>query len=69
MIPEGNPVMEIDLNLPETSLKVQPDENGLIISFPEFIKFKNVDPAYGFDANTNSVNLKGDLPEKILPER
>lgn len=66
VIPEGNPVMEIDLNLPETSLQVQAAEGGLNISFPEFIKFKNVDPAYGFDANTNSVNLKGNLPEKIL---
>ena len=66
VIPEGNPVMEIDLNLPQTSVKVQAAEGGLNISFPEFIKFKNVDPSYGFDAKTNSVTLKGNLPEKIL---
>ena len=65
VIPEGNPVMEIDLNLPETSLKVQAAEGGLNISFPEFIRFRNVDPSYGFDAKTNSVTLKGELPEKI----
>ena len=66
VIPEGNPVMEIDLNLPETSLHIQAAEGGLNISFPEFIKFKDVDPSYGFDAKTNSVTLKGNLPEKIL---
>ena len=65
VIPEGNPVMEIDLDLPETSLKIQAAEGGLNISFPEFIRFKNVDSSYGFDAKTNSVTLKGDLPEKI----
>lgn len=65
VIPEGSPVMEIDLNLPETSLKVQAAESGLNISFPEFIRFKDVDQSYGFDAATNSVNLKGVLPEKI----
>lgn len=62
---QGTPVLAIDLNIPETSLKIQAAEAGLCISFPEFIRFKDVDQSYGFDENTNSVTLKGELPDRI----
>ena len=65
VIPEGSPVLSIDLNLPETALQIRAAEAGLCISFPEFLRFKDVDQSYGFDAATNSVTLKGALPEKI----
>lgn len=62
---QGAPVLAIDLNIPETSLKIQAAEAGLCISFPEFLRFKDVDQSYGFDEKTNSVTLKGELPDKI----
>ena len=65
VVPEGNPVLAIALNLPETSLQIKPAENGLCISFPEVLKFKDVDQSYNFDAEANSITLKGTLPEKI----
>ena len=65
VVPEGNPVLAIALNLPETSLQIKPAESGLCISFPEVLKFKDVDQSYNFDAEANSITLKGTLPEKI----
>ena len=65
VIPEGSPVLLVNLDLPETSLALQVAEEGLNISFPEFLRFKNINGAYEFDEKTNSITLKGTLPEKI----
>ena len=65
VIPEGSPVLLVNLALPKTSLALQAAEEGLNISFPEFLRFRNVSSAYGFDDKTNSITLKGALPEKI----
>ena len=65
IVPEGSPVLVVELELPQTSLAVEAAETGLCISFPEFLRFKDVDSSYGFDAKTNSIVLKGQLPEKI----
>ncbi|MBE6239671.1 MAG: hypothetical protein E7113_06460 [Bacteroidales bacterium] len=62
---KGSPVMTIDLKLPQANLDLKPAEEGVSISFPEFIRFKDVDPEYGFDRQTNSITLKGEIPEKI----
>ena len=66
VIPEGSPVLVVELGLPETSLSVQAGKDGLVLSFPEFLRFKNVDEGYGFDPQTNAITLEGNLPEQIL---
>ena len=63
--PEGNPVLLVDFDLPETSLAIQAAEEGVVISFPDFLRFKNVDSSYGYDENANSISLKGKLPDKV----
>lgn len=66
VIPEGTPVLAVELGLPETALAVQTGKDGLKLSFPGFLKFKDVDEGYAFDPQTNTIVLKGDLPEQIL---
>lgn len=65
VIPQGAPVLVIDLNMPETALDVRAAEAGLCISFPEFLRFKDVEQSYGFDEDANSVTLRGELPDRI----
>ena len=66
VIPEGSPALVVELDLPKTALEVEAAEEGLSISFPEFLRFKNVDSSYGFDSQTNTILLEGKLPEQIV---
>lgn len=63
IIPEGNPVLKVNINIPETSLALQAGADGLKISFPQFLKFDTA--GYDFDDQTNTLTLKGALPEVI----
>lgn len=65
VIPEGEPVMNVTLALPQTDLPVSAGKDGIVMTFPEFLKFKDVDPAFGFDPVANSITLSGELPENI----
>lgn len=66
VIPEGSPVLNVTLALPQTDLPVSAGKDGIVMSFPEFLKFKDVDPAFGFDPAANSITLSGELPENIV---
>lgn len=63
IIPEGNPVLEVNINIPKTKLALQAGAEGLKISFPEFLKFDTA--GYDFDDQTNTLTLKGLLPDVI----
>jgi len=64
IIPEGNPVIKVNLDLPEIGLPVKAADEGLVLSFPEFLRFKDV--AGDFDEQTNTLVLTGEIPEQIL---
>lgn len=65
VIPEGQPVMEVDLVLPETDMPVTAGKDGIKMHFPEFFRFKDVAAEYNFDPSTNTIHLSGELPDKI----
>ena len=64
--PKGENSITIDLNIPETSLKTMAAEEGVVISFPEYLIFKNIPSEYNFNPVQNSITLRGELPEQIL---
>lgn len=66
IIPKGENSISIDLNIPESSLKTMAAEDGIVLSFPEYIIFKNIPSEYNFNGADNSITLKGELPEQIL---
>lgn len=61
--PEGNPALMVNINMPKTKLDLQAGGDGLKISFPEFLKFDTA--GYDFDEQTNTLVLKGVLPDEI----
>lgn len=61
--PEGNPALMVNINMPKTKLDLQAGGDGLKISFPEFLKFDTA--GYDFDEQTNTLVLKGVLPDAI----
>ena len=63
IIPEGNPVLLVNINIPKTKLDLQAGADGLKISFPEFLKFDST--GYNFDDQTNTLTLTGVLPDVI----
>ena len=63
IIPEGNPVLLVNINIPKTRLALQAGADGLKISFPEFLKFDTT--GYDFDDQTNTLTLTDVLPEVI----
>lgn len=63
--PEGNPVIAVKIALPQTALGLKTGSDGIIISFPEFIHFKNVPSNIIFDEKANTVTIKGAIPESI----
>lgn len=65
VIPEGSPVLKVNMNLPQTEVAVNAGKNGLKLSFPEFLRFKDVEDEYSFDKESNSITLKGEIPEVI----
>lgn len=63
IIPEGNPALKVNIDIPRTKLPLQAGAEGLKISFPEFLKFDTT--GYNFDDQTNTLTLDGVLPEVI----
>ena len=63
IIPEGNPVLQVNIDMPKTELALQAGAEGIKMSFPEFLKFDTT--GYDFDYQTNTLTLNGVLPETI----
>ena len=63
--PEGTPVVNISFDIPELALDVTPSVEGLNISFPEIMKFKELPSSYNYDLATNSITLKGSFPAEV----
>ena len=63
--PKGTPAINIAFALPETALNFTPAAGGITMTFPEFIKFKNVNSAYNYDKSKNSITIKNSIPQNI----
>ena len=63
IFPEGEPALVVDFEFPKTDPKIQAGKDGLVIKLPEFLKFKQT--GYEFDHETNTLYIKGDVPEQI----
>lgn len=63
--PEGTPVVKISFDIPELALDVTPSAEGLNISFPEIMKFKELPSSYNYDLASNSITLKGSFPAEV----
>lgn len=64
--PEGDPVMEIDVTIPEAAIPIGPVGKGVVISFPEMLKLKDIPSEYGYDIATNTITFKDVLPSRIV---
>lgn len=64
----GEPVITIDIELPETELHIGPSEQGLVIDFPDMIVFKeladDLKPYYSKE-NGNTLTFTDYLPRHI----
>lgn len=63
--PEGDPVIVLDIELPEVDMNVVPSDEGVVISFPEMLRFKELPSSYNYNAAENSIALRGSIPEEI----
>lgn len=63
--PEGSPVVTIEMNMPELALDIVPSAEGLVISFPQMLKFKALPASYNYDAVANSITFRGSIPSEI----
>ena len=63
--PKGNPEVKIAFDIPELALDVAPSAEGLNISFPQILRFKELPSSYNYDLATNSITLKGSFPEEV----
>ena len=65
---EGNPVIAIDMDLPETSLPITAAADGIKVSFPKMLVFGD-DLPKGFDKSTNVLRIEGAIPTEpiVLP--
>lgn len=67
IVPEGAPIVVIDLYMPETGVEIIPSSGkGLKISFPEMIRFKQLPSEYNYSLADNSITLRNELPSSIL---
>lgn len=63
---DGDPSITIGFDIPELPLDVAPSAEGINISFPEIIRFKQLDPSYNYDLATNSITLRGAFPDEVV---
>ena len=63
--PQGEPKVEIMVNIPETSLEIEIAQEGIEIVLPQMLVLKDVDPSLNYDQQKHSLTLKGELPPKI----
>ena len=60
----SEPVITIDVELPETNLTFGPSEEGLIIDFPDMLSFKELAPGLTLTAG-NVLKFTGAIPSHI----
>ena len=63
--PAGNPMITIDVTMPETALPLGPVKDGITITLPELLKLKNVPSGYNYDVASNTVTFVNDIPSHI----
>ncbi len=63
--PKGNPVITIDMAFPVVDFDIVPSAQGLTISFPEMLKFKNLPDEYNYSSVSNTITFKNALPTDI----
>lgn len=66
--PQGTPKFRMVIGMPETGLDIVPGNEGVKISFPDFIRFKNVPSIYNYDTESNSIKFTSSVPENISLE-
>ena len=64
IVPEGDPVITIDVELPQTGLKFGPSQEGLTIDFPDMIAFKPLSDGLSFAAG-NVLKFTDEIPSHI----
>ncbi len=66
--PKNDPVISLDISLPEMALDFNPSEAGVRISLPDFLGFGDLPADYNYDLVTNSINFTSDqvIPETII---
>lgn len=66
IIPEGNPVIRIDFEMPELDIELAPSSTkGVNIKFPEMIRFKTLPSEYNYNLANNSITFRNQLPSSI----
>ena len=63
--PAGNPVVAIDVTMPETVLPLGPVKDGITIYIPELLRLKDVPSEYGYDASSNTLTFVDNIPSHI----
>ena len=63
--PAGNPVVTIDVTVPETVLPLGPVKDGITIYIPELLRLKDVPSEYGYDASSNTLTFVDNIPSHI----
>ena len=66
VMPKGEPVISIDVIMPETDLQIVADrEENVVISFPEMLKFKDLPSEYNYDKAAGTITFAGQIPSRI----
>ena len=66
VMPKGEPVISIDVIMPETDLQIVADrEENVVISFPEMLKFKDLPSEYNYDKAAGTITFAGQIPSTI----
>ena len=63
--PQGNPKVNISIDIPSESVNPVPGNQGMLFRFPKFMKFKNVDSMYDYDVKENTICFTHNIPRKI----
>ena len=64
--PKGNPQVEINIDIPETSLDINMADDGLVIEIPKMLVLGDVDPSIKYDEDAHTITLEGALPPQIV---
>ena len=64
--PEGDPKVEINIDIPSTSLDLNLADEGLVIELPQMLVLKDVDPSIKYDEKAHTVTLEGNIPPQII---
>lgn len=64
--PKGNPKVEINIDIPETSLDINMADDGLVIEIPKMLVLGDLDPSIKYDEDAHTITLEGELPPQIV---